>query len=127
VRTFLYYRYIAGEISLKTAQEVDREEQEWLSRCAQVRDTHESIDFQAAFVRKLCEEAKYGTDMSKAADLFHKWTDDMHRDVLHYRDESFRSLYTGHVATKIAPSWWESLGDESMLKFLTVNGNRGEA
>jgi len=118
-----------GEINLKTAQEMDGEEQEWLSRFAQVRDTHDCINFQAAFVRKLCEEAEYGTDLSKAADLFHKWTDDMHRDVLHYRDESFRSLYTGHVATKIAPSWWESLGGESMQKILgesMVNRNTGE-
>lgn len=72
-----------------------KEDQKWLQRCNSLKDIHEQIDSQSDFIKDLSDGTEYSPDAPKKNDFFHKWASDKKANIVTYRDQQYKSLYSG--------------------------------
>jgi len=68
----------------------------WVARNKSLKDGHEEIDFQTAYVEELARDcgSDYPYDLD-VGEMFHTWKGHKANNILTYRDQSFASKYTG--------------------------------
>jgi trimethylamine monooxygenase len=113
---------ILGRIKLPSKAEMEKDEAQWLKREEALKDAFEKIDFQADYVRDLCEVIDYPKfDIDMTVDEFKEWEHDKVDSILGYRNKAFKSPCTGTVAPVHHTPWIEAM-DDSMKTFLAVKG-----
>ncbi|XP_063406050.1 trimethylamine monooxygenase-like [Mytilus trossulus] len=112
-------RYITDTLSnkVKSYEEMKKEEQKWLKRCNSLKDIHEQIDFQADFIKDLSDGTEYSSDAPKAKDFFHKWACDKRANIVTYRDQQYKSLYSGTETVPCSKPWFQNF-DDSLNSFV---------
>ena len=65
-----------------------------LSRMCPLKDHHDNIGYQTAYIADLVKETNYGFDLDSSK-FFHAWYKSKLTDVMTYRDQSYRSKFTG--------------------------------
>ncbi|XP_071141953.1 trimethylamine monooxygenase-like [Mytilus edulis] len=90
-------RYITDTLpnKAKSCEEMKKEDQKWLQRCNSLKDIHEQIDSQSDFIKDLSDGTEYSPDAPKKNDFFHKWASDKKANIVTYRDQQYKSLYSG--------------------------------
>ena len=85
------------------------------------------IDFQADYVRELCDATDYPKfDIDMTVDEFKEWEHDKEHSILGYRNKAFKSPCTGTMAPVHHTPWLEAM-DDSMKAFLAVKGGKAAA
>ncbi|CAC5377593.1 tmm [Mytilus coruscus] len=105
-------RYITGTLpnEPKNIEEMKKEEQKWVQRRKNVKDCHDDIDIQADFIKDLSDGTGYHPDAPNAVELFHKWEHDKMANIVTYRDQPFKSVFSGTMAAQHKP-WFQDFDD----------------
>ncbi|XP_063418302.1 trimethylamine monooxygenase-like [Mytilus trossulus] len=111
-------RFITGTLQNepKSIEEMTKEEQKWVQRRKNVKDCHDDIDVQADFIADLSIGTGYHPNAPTARAAFHKWEQDKDENIVTYRDQQFKSVYSGTMAAKHKP-WFEDF-DDSIASFI---------
>lgn len=106
-------RYITDTLpnKPKSCEEMKKEGQKWVQRCKSLKDIHEQIDFQADFIKDLSNGTGYSPDVPKANKFFHKWDSDKRANIVTYRDQQFKSLYSGTETAPCSKPWFQNFDD----------------
>lgn len=100
----------------KRMSEMQQDVRKWIKRGEELVDCHGDIDFQSDFIKDLSEITGYHPDAYKAGEMFHTWEHDKVRDIITYRDQQFKSLFSGTVGTK--HNKWLDAFDDSIAAFV---------
>ncbi|MDX9874726.1 MAG: NAD(P)/FAD-dependent oxidoreductase [Spongiibacteraceae bacterium] len=105
-------------IGLPTVEAMRADSEAWHGREQQLADAFEEVDFQRDYVRDLLQQTDYPDfDVEGAGELFKEWMRDKQRDIMNYRDKSYRSVLTGKEAPRHHTPWMEAM-DDSLEAFL---------
>jgi trimethylamine monooxygenase len=118
---------ILGRIKLPSKEAMQKDDDAWVKREEALKDAFEKIDFQADYVRELCDATdypKFNIDMT--VDEFREWEHDKEHSILGYRNKAFKSPCTGTMAPVHHTPWIEAM-DDSMKAFLAVKGGKAAA
>jgi trimethylamine monooxygenase len=113
-----------GRIPLPDAEARATDIAKWFSREEALQDASQDIDFQGAYIRDLIGQTDYPEfDIEGMGDLFKQWLSDKQKDILGFRNKSYRSTLTGTMAPPHHTPWMEAL-DDSLESFLSVEPER---
>jgi len=113
--------YILGKIDIKDEAARNADMELWAERFAQTKDGHDEIDFQRDYIRDLLQYCDYPEhNHEKRAELLHEWKEDRHRNILTYRDQSYKSVMTGTMAPLPAVPWFKNM-DDSLEGYINQN------
>lgn len=111
---------IMGRIKLPSKAEMQKDVDAWVKREEALKDAFQKIDFQADYVRDLCQATDYPKfDIDMTVDEFKEWEHDKEHSIVGYRNKAFKSPCTGTVAPVHHTPWLEAM-DDSMKTFLAV-------
>jgi trimethylamine monooxygenase len=111
---------ILGRIKLPSKEEMAKDDAAWVKREEALKDAFEKIDFQADYVRDLCDATDYPKfDIDMTVDEFKEWEHDKQDSIVGYRNKAFKSPCTGTIAPIHHTPWLEAM-DDSMKTFLAV-------
>ncbi|MFZ0397777.1 MAG: NAD(P)/FAD-dependent oxidoreductase, partial [Methyloceanibacter sp.] len=118
---------ILGRIKLPSKEAMQKDDDAWVKREEALKDAFEKIDFQADYVRELCDATDYPKfDIDMTVDEFREWEHDKEHSILGYRNKAFKSPCTGTMAPVHHTPWLEAM-DDSMKAFLAVKGGKAAA
>jgi trimethylamine monooxygenase len=81
-------------------------------------DTKYAIQYQADYVKELVAETDYPSfDIEGASEAFFEWKKHKAKDIMAFRDNSYRSVITGSMAPVHHTPWRDAL-DDSMESYL---------
>ncbi|MCC5954487.1 MAG: NAD(P)/FAD-dependent oxidoreductase [Natronohydrobacter sp.] len=81
-------------------------------------DTKYAIQYQADYVKELVAETDYPSfDIDGASEAFFEWKKHKAKDIMAFRDNSYRSVITGSMAPVHHTPWKDAL-DDSMESYL---------
>jgi len=83
-----------------------------------LKDHHDNIDYQTAYVADLVKESSYGFDMD-CSELQHAWYKSKMVNITTYRDQSYTSKFTGTKARVHHPPFMKAF-DDSMQTYLNA-------
>ncbi|MGP3790087.1 NAD(P)-binding domain-containing protein [Pseudomonas sp. B392_1p] len=113
-----------GRIPLPDAEARATDIAKWFSREEALQDASQDIDFQGAYIRDLIGQTDYPEfDIEGMGDLFKQWLSDKQKDILGFRNKSYRSTLTGTMAPPHHTPWMEAL-DDSLESFLSIEPER---
>jgi trimethylamine monooxygenase len=111
---------IVGRIKLPSKAEMQNDDDKWVKREEALKDAFEKIDFQADYVRDLCDATDYPKfDIDMTVDEFKEWEHDKQDSIVGYRNKAFKSPCTGTTAPVHHTPWFEAM-DDTMKTFLAV-------
>ena len=87
-------------------------------RLSGLKETPDLINFQRDFVEDVAKEADYGCSLDVSA-LFHTWAKHKQDNILTYRDQSFKSVFSGK-STPVHHTSFMSALDDSMETYLKI-------
>ncbi len=109
---------ILGRIELPSAERMAKDITEWVAREEALEDPFQQIDFQADYLRDLCQATDYPKfDIDLTVAEFKEWEHDKEHSITGYRDKAFKSPCTGTMAPVHHTPWAEAM-DDSMATFL---------
>jgi len=74
---------------------------------AALKDCFDDIHFQTRYVNKLAKWT--GEQNVDASEVFVRWENQKHNSICGFRNEQFRSIYTGHLAPPVPTKWTEDM------------------
>ena len=111
---------IIGKITLPEADKRRQDMQSWLTRHEQLSGCHDSIDFQASYIRDLLGPTDYPDfAVEEQGELFKQWLQDKQDNIMAFREKSYPSTVTGTVATQL-PATWLDIKDDSLESFMSL-------
>ncbi|CAF0875729.1 unnamed protein product [Didymodactylos carnosus] len=117
VRDVILSRLILPDVNIR---QVDTDQ--WQVREAKIEVGDEQFDFQTEYVRDLLQQCHSPLllDVDRINALIHKLKEDKQNNILTYRDQPFRSIFTGERAPIIMDRLpWLKIMDGSLEGFLT--------
>ncbi|QOW18627.1 NAD(P)/FAD-dependent oxidoreductase [Lysobacter ciconiae] len=113
---------ILGKLALPSRGEMVADSRKWVEKEEKADDAFSHIDFQAEYIRDLVGPTDYPEfDIEGMGVLFKEWIRDKQKDILGYRNKSYRSTMTGTVAPPHHTPWMEAM-DDSLEAFLAGDG-----
>jgi len=98
---------ISGKLTVPPFSERLAEYEADRAAFALVADEYDGIRFQTEYVNKLSEWT--GEAKVDAAETFFQWEKEKHGSITGFRNNSFKSIYTGHQAPPVSSKWTEDL------------------
>ncbi|MGO4999886.1 NAD(P)-binding domain-containing protein [Oceanisphaera sp. W20_SRM_FM3] len=112
---------IMGKIPVPEADKRQQDMQSWLARHEQLSGCHDSIDFQASYIRDLLGPTDYPDfAVEEQGELFKQWLQDKQDDIMAFREKSYPSTVTGTLATQL-PATWLDIKDDSLESFMSLD------
>lgn len=109
---------ILGRIQLPTQEEMRMDSLKWRRREESLLDPDEEIVFQGDYVKNLLEETDYPfLDVDGVNQTLLEWKEHKAKDIMGFRNHSYRSLVTGTVSPPHHTPWMEAL-DDSLESYL---------
>lgn len=109
---------ILGRLEMPSAEDRQRDIDEWRARFDAIADTDDEIRFQADYVRDLISLTDYPMfDLDEVVEILQSWQRDKREDIMGYRDRAYRSVMTGTIAATHHTPWMEEL-DDSVERYL---------
>ena len=109
---------IMGKLALPSREAMAADSVQWVEQEETALDPDAHIDFQAAYIRDLVGPTDYPAfDIEGMGELFKEWKRDKEKDILGYRNKSYRSTMTGTIAPPHHTPWMEAM-DDSLEAFL---------
>ena len=110
---------ILKRIALPGQAEMRQHSQSWREREDQLETTADLIDFQGDYVRSLIEQTDYPSfDIDGVKRIFLSWIEHKEENILTFRDNVYRSVMTGKMASPHHTRWLEAM-DDSLQAYLT--------
>jgi len=110
--------YILGRITLPEKTLMQADSARWRAREESLETTASMYEFQGSYIKHLIEQTDYPSfDIDAVNQIFLKWKTDKKRDIMGYRDKSYRSVITGTSAVPHHTRWLQAL-DDSMEEYL---------
>jgi len=82
------------------------------------KDSYDAIRYQGAYVKELIAATDYPAfDVDGACETFFQWKKHKGKDIMGFRDNSYKSVITGTMAPKHHTPWKDAL-DDSMESYL---------
>jgi trimethylamine monooxygenase len=82
------------------------------------KDAHDAIHYQGEYVKELIAETDYPSfDVDGACEAFYAWKDHKKKDIMGFRNQSYKSVITGTMAPAHHTPWKDAL-DDSMEAYL---------
>ena len=82
------------------------------------KDAHDAIHYQGEYVKELIAETDYPSfDVDGACEAFYAWKDHKKKDIMGFRNQSYKSVITGTMAPAHHTPWKDAL-DDSMAAYL---------
>ncbi|XP_060581894.1 trimethylamine monooxygenase-like, partial [Ruditapes philippinarum] len=112
-------KYILGKLpnEPKSLSEMKENSKEWYEKRSKLKNAHDDIDFQTAYIADLCKDTGYNPDVTKAGEMFHTWENDKDKNIATYRDQCFTSTFTGTKSPAHTAPWWQAK-DDSIKAFV---------
>lgn len=111
---------ILGRITLPTAEQQRAHMDQWLERFRAITDTDGEIEFQTDYVRDLISQTDYPMfDLHEVAEILKSWVADKQRDIMGYRNRTYRSVISGTMAARHHTEWIQTL-DDSLECYLST-------
>lgn len=104
-------QYITGMLNAPSLEEMQHDIQKWRKRVESLKDCHEEIDFQTDFVVELCKDVSYNENAGKAGALFHDWEHKKRENICTYRDQKYKSIFTGTASPAHHTTWMKAYDD----------------
>jgi trimethylamine monooxygenase len=109
---------ILGRIVVPEKALMETSIQEWSQREGLLESDEQMIRFQGEYIQSLIEQTDYPTfDIERVNQIFLKWEQHKHDDILTFRDHSYRSVMTGTQAPSHHTPWLEAM-DDSLEAYL---------
>lgn len=109
---------ILGRVSLPGEAERAADIADWQARYAALPDHDSEVVFQADYIRDLIERTDYPLfDLDEVVRIFLAWQRDKHVNIASYRDQTYRSVMTGTMASRHHTPWLDEL-DDSLERYL---------
>ena len=109
---------IMGKIEMPSAEEIDKDINNWVALEEKLEDPIQMIDFQTEYTKDLHEATDYPEiDFELIRVHFKEWEHNKEEDIMTYRNRSFSSPVTGTVAPLHHTAWGEAM-DDSMKTFM---------
>ena len=113
--------FIMGKTPIPVAAERAASIAEWSAKFDAISSEAESILFQGEYVRDLIDRSDYPDfSVEEAAQIFIQWKGDKAKDIMGYRDLTYRSVITGTRAAKHHTPWLKEL-DDSVERYLATD------
>jgi len=117
---------ILGRITLPEKAEMQADSARWREVEEGLQSTASMYEFQGEYIRHLIEHTDYPAfDIDAVNQIFLKWKADKKRDIMGYRDKSYRSVMTGTAAVPHHTRWLQAL-DDSMQEYLRETSGKGD-
>src|SRR5690606_18256960 len=111
---------ILGRIALPDQSEMRRHSQQWREREEALQDDADMIQFQGDYVRSLIEQTDYPSfDIDGAKRSFLQWIAHKTENILTFRDNIYRSVITGKMASPHHTPWLKAM-DDSLESYLAT-------
>lgn len=118
--------YILGRIKLPEQSEMQADSAAWREQEEGLQSTASMYEFQGRYIKHLIEHTDYPSfDIDAVNQIFLKWKTDKKRDIMGYRDKSYRSVMTGTLAVPHHTRWLQAL-DDSMDEYLRETRAKGD-
>ena len=109
---------IMGKIEMPSAEEIDKDINNWVALEEKLEDPIQMIDFQTEYTKDLHEATDYPEiDFELIRVHFKEWEHNKEEDIMTYRNRCFSSPVTGTVAPLHHTAWGEAM-DDSMKTFM---------
>ncbi|WP_240775965.1 NAD(P)-binding domain-containing protein [Nitrincola schmidtii] len=109
---------ILGRIVVPEKALMESSIQEWSQREESLKSDEQMIRFQGEYIQSLIQQTDYPTfDIERVNQIFLKWEQHKHDDILTFRDHSYRSVMTGTQAPSHHTPWLEAM-DDSLEAYL---------
>ncbi|MES2869091.1 MAG: NAD(P)/FAD-dependent oxidoreductase [Pseudomonadota bacterium] len=110
--------YISGRINLPAPAAMQADSARWRAEEDSLESTASMYEFQGRYIKHLIDQTDYPSfDIDAVNQIFLKWKMDKKRDIMGYRDKSYRSVITGTTAVPHHTRWLQAL-DDSMEEYL---------
>lgn len=110
--------YISGRINLPAPAAMQADSARWRAEEDSLESTASMYEFQGRYIKHLIGQTDYPSfDIDAVNQIFLKWKMDKKRDIMGYRDKSYRSVITGTTAVPHHTRWLQAL-DDSMEEYL---------
>jgi len=110
-------KLIQGEMTLPAKEEQEQQWRRWEDRLKTIKEAPGMIDFQTDYIKDILKDL--GTDYPHDLDvgsIFHSWLGHKQENLVSYRDQSFKSKFTGTQSPAPQSNFMEAY-DDSMKKF----------
>ena len=104
-------------MNLPNAEEQEKEWRGWDNRLKTITEAPGMVDFQTDYVKDILKDL--GTDYPHDLDvgsIFHSWLGHKQEDLVSYRDQSFKSIFTGTQGAAPKARFMEAY-DDSLQTF----------
>lgn len=109
---------ILGRIPLPSQDEMRDDSATWRAREETLESDEEMIVFQGDYVKALIDNTDYPSfDIDGVNQTFLEWEHHKHKDIMAFRDHSYRSLMTGTMAPTHHTPWLYAM-DDSLEAYL---------
>lgn len=109
---------ILGRIVVPEKALMESSIQEWSQREESLKSDEQMIRFQGEYIQSLIQQTDYPTfDIERVNQIFLKWEQHKHDDILTFRDHSYRSVMTGTQAPSHHTPWLDAM-DDSLEAYL---------
>jgi len=103
---------ILGRIELPSAGEMTENSQAWRDREEALDSEEKNIWFQGDYVKELIAATDYPDfDVETVNKMFVEWEHHKEADIMHFRDNCYRSVMTGTISPKHHTTWLEAMDD----------------
>lgn len=111
---------ILGRIALPSFDEMQADCAEWRSKEEAITELHHGWEFQGETIKRLLAQTDYPAfDVEAVYDLFWQWKKHKVADIMGFRDNTYRSVFTGKVSPPHHTPWREAL-DDSLAAYINV-------
>ncbi|MDN6201649.1 MAG: NAD(P)/FAD-dependent oxidoreductase, partial [Micrococcaceae bacterium] len=111
---------ILGQTQLPSAQERTEHMRRWRESFLAIDGDADEVRFQADYIRDLLEATDYPPfDVDEVVEIFLAWKEDKQKNILTYRDKTYRSVKTGTMAATHHTPWLREL-DDSLERYLST-------
>ncbi|MGP5725489.1 NAD(P)-binding domain-containing protein [Arthrobacter rhombi] len=111
---------ILGQTQLPSAQERTEHMRRWRESFLAIDGDADEVRFQADYIRDLLGATDYPPfDVDEVVEIFLAWKEDKQKNILTYRDKTYRSVKTGTMAATHHTPWLREL-DDSLERYLST-------
>ena len=101
-------KVITGRIKIPEKTTMLKDIEVWRKKLEVTKDADEQIDFQTDYRLDLGQEADYDNKFKETGEQFHDWERHKRDNISTYRDQPFKSLYSGVTAEPPEKPWMET-------------------
>ncbi|MBP9181629.1 MAG: NAD(P)/FAD-dependent oxidoreductase [Fuscovulum sp.] len=111
---------ILGRIKLPSFAEMEADCAEWRTKEEAITELNHGWEFQGETIKRLLTQTDYPAfDVDAVYDLFWQWKKHKVADIMGFRDNVYRSVFTGKVSPPHHTPWREAL-DDSLESYINA-------